>query len=125
MGGRRVDCCLSHTVAAFFGRFLALTTGIAGQQDNAASRALPDIKQLLSDVRENQKQIETQRLQEVPGGDRDSDLEEQEVRCAGLPIFDCRLRTQQPPRRCSSGIVYPQSSIATVEVRIWIFEFRV
>jgi hypothetical protein len=62
MGGRRVACCLSHTIPAFFGGFLALTTGIASQRDNAASRALPDIKQLLSDVRESQRQIETQRL---------------------------------------------------------------
>jgi hypothetical protein len=49
MGGCRLDCRLSHTIAAFFGGFLALTTGIAGQQDNTASPSLPDINQLLSE----------------------------------------------------------------------------
>jgi hypothetical protein len=59
MGGRRVDCRLCYTISAFIGALLALATLIAGQQDNAASRPLPDIKQLLSDLQENQKQIES------------------------------------------------------------------
>jgi hypothetical protein len=45
-------------IAPVLGGFLALSTGIAGQQDNAASHSLPDINRLLSDVRENQKQID-------------------------------------------------------------------
>ena len=59
MGGRSVDCRVFHTIPAFLGAFLTLSTGIAGQQNTAASRTLPDIKQLLTDVRENQKQIES------------------------------------------------------------------
>jgi hypothetical protein len=58
MGSRSVDCCVLHTIPALLGAFLALTTPIAGQQDNAASRSLPDIKQLLNDLQENQKQID-------------------------------------------------------------------
>ena len=42
MGGRRVDCRLFHTDPGFSGAFLALTTGIASQQNTAASRSLPD-----------------------------------------------------------------------------------
>ena len=59
MDDRRVDCRVFHNVLAFFGAFLALTTSIAGQQNSAASRSLPDIKQLLTDVRDNQKQIDS------------------------------------------------------------------
>jgi hypothetical protein len=59
MSGRCVDCRLLHTFPAFLGALLALATGIAGQQDSAASRSFPDIKQLLTDVRENQKQIDS------------------------------------------------------------------
>ena len=59
MGDRRVDCRAFHNVLAFLGAFLALTTGIASQQNTAASRSLPDIKQLLADVRDNQKQIDS------------------------------------------------------------------
>ncbi|MGB7592850.1 MAG: hypothetical protein WBO19_16560 [Terriglobia bacterium] len=58
MDDRRVDCRAFHNVLAFLGAFLALTTGIAGQQNTAASRSSTDIKQLLTDVRENQKQID-------------------------------------------------------------------
>ena len=58
MDDRRVDCRAFHTVPAFLGAFLALTTGIAAQQNTATSRSLPDIKQLLADVRDNQKQID-------------------------------------------------------------------
>jgi hypothetical protein len=46
-------------VPALLSAFLALSAGLAGQQDNAGSRPLPDIKQLLSDLQENQKQIES------------------------------------------------------------------
>jgi hypothetical protein len=58
MDDRRVDCRAFHNVLAFLGALLALTTGTASQQNTAASRSLPDIKQLLIDVRENQKQID-------------------------------------------------------------------
>jgi len=59
MGGRRVDWCAFRTVLTFLGAFLALATGLARGQDRALRRPLPDIKQLLSDVQENQKQIES------------------------------------------------------------------
>ena len=59
MDDRRVDCGAFHTVLAFLGALLALTTCIASQQNTAASRPLPDIKQLLTDVRDNQKQIDS------------------------------------------------------------------
>jgi len=59
MGDRRVDCRAFHTVPAFLGALLALTTGIAGQQNTAPSRSSTDIKQLLTDVREHQKQIDS------------------------------------------------------------------
>ena len=36
MGDRSVDCRVFHTIPAFLGAFLALSTGIAGQQDSAA-----------------------------------------------------------------------------------------
>jgi hypothetical protein len=55
----RVFCRAFHTVPAFLGAFLALTTGFAGRQNIAASRSLPDIKQLLADVRDNQKLIDS------------------------------------------------------------------
>jgi hypothetical protein len=45
--------------SALLGVFLALSAGLAGQQESAASRPLPDIQQLLRDVRDNQKQIES------------------------------------------------------------------
>ena len=56
---RKVDYRGFHRGMVFFGAFLALTTGIASQQNTAASRSLPDIKQLLADVRDNQKQIDS------------------------------------------------------------------
>jgi hypothetical protein len=59
MGGRSVECRVFHTLPAFLGAFLALSAGIAGQQDGAVRRPLPDIKQLLSDVQGNQKQLES------------------------------------------------------------------
>jgi hypothetical protein len=59
VGSRHLDCRVFHTILAFLGAFLVLNTGIAGQQDRAASRPFPDIKQLLNDVQENQKQIES------------------------------------------------------------------
>jgi hypothetical protein len=59
MDDRRVDYRAFHTVPAFLGAFLTLTTGIASQQNTPAPRSLPDIKQLLADVRDNQKQIDT------------------------------------------------------------------
>ena len=58
MDDRKVDCRAFHTVTAFLGAFLALTTGIAARQNTSTSRSLPDIKQLLADVRDNQKQID-------------------------------------------------------------------
>ncbi len=58
MARRRVDCRAVRTISAFLGAFLALTTGLAGGQDGTIRWPLPDIKQLLSDVPENQKQIE-------------------------------------------------------------------
>jgi hypothetical protein len=59
MGGRRVDCRAFHTLSAMLGAFLALTPDLTGGQDSATRRPLPDIKQLLSEVQENQKQIES------------------------------------------------------------------
>ena len=59
MGSCRTDCRVFHTIPVLLGAFLAVGTGIAGQQDNAVSRPLPDIKQLLSDLQRNQKQIES------------------------------------------------------------------
>jgi hypothetical protein len=59
MGGRSVDCHVLHAIPALLGAFLALSTGIAGQQDSAARRSLPGIKQLLSDARDNQKQVDS------------------------------------------------------------------
>ena len=59
MGGRRAGCRIFHTIAAFLGAFLALTALIGGHQDNVVHRPLPDIKQLLSVVQENQKQLES------------------------------------------------------------------
>jgi len=59
MGGRRADCRVSHLIPAFLGAFLALTAGLAGGQDSVTRRPLPDIKQLLSKVQDNQKQIES------------------------------------------------------------------
>jgi hypothetical protein len=59
MGGRTVDCRAFHMIAPFLGAFLALSTGIAGQRESAARRPLPDIKQLLNDVQQNQKQIDS------------------------------------------------------------------
>jgi hypothetical protein len=59
MGGRHLESRAFQTIPALLGAFLALTSLIASQQGSTASRSLPDIKQLLSDVRENQKQIES------------------------------------------------------------------
>jgi hypothetical protein len=59
MASRGFDCRVSHVIPAFLGAFLALNTSLAGQQERAASRPLPDIKQLFSTVQENQKQIES------------------------------------------------------------------
>ena len=50
MGGRRAGCRVVHTIPAFLGVFLAVTTLIAGQQDSTVRRPLPDIKQLFSDL---------------------------------------------------------------------------
>jgi len=57
--GRHFDCRVFHTIPAFLGAFLALTNLIASRQDNATHRTFPEIKQLLNDVQENQKQIES------------------------------------------------------------------
>ena len=59
MRGTRAGCRMFHTIAAFLGAFLSLTALIAGQQDSVIHRPLPDIKQLLRDVQENQKQLES------------------------------------------------------------------
>ena len=59
MGGRRVQGRVFHTIPAFLGAFVALTAGLAGQQESAVRRPLPDIKQLFSEVQEHQKQIES------------------------------------------------------------------
>ena len=59
MGNCRFD---SHVFRAFLvlpWTFLALTALVAAQQDNVVHRPLPDIKQLLGDVQENQKQLES------------------------------------------------------------------
>jgi hypothetical protein len=58
MDRRRADCRAFRTIPALLGAFLGLTTFIVGQQESAPRRPLPDIKQLLSDVKENQKQLE-------------------------------------------------------------------
>jgi hypothetical protein len=76
MGSCRTDCRVFHTIPVLLGAFLALGTGIAGQQDNAASQPLPDIKQLLSDLQENQKQVESLE-------DQYSCTENEEVRVLG------------------------------------------
>ena len=59
MRGTRAGYRMFHTIAAFLGAFLSLTALIAGQQDSVIHRPLPDIKQLLRDVQENQKQLES------------------------------------------------------------------
>jgi hypothetical protein len=59
MRDRSVDCRAFQTIPALLGALLALTPLIASQQGSTASRSLPDINKLLSDVRENQKQIES------------------------------------------------------------------
>ena len=59
MGRRCADCRASHLILIFLAGFLAVTAIPAGRQDIAVRRPLPDIKQLLSEVQENQKQIES------------------------------------------------------------------
>jgi len=59
MGRRRADCSVFHMILVFLGALLALTTDLTGGQDTAIHRPLPDIKQLLSDIQENQKRIES------------------------------------------------------------------
>ena len=59
MDSRRVDSRVFRTIPVFLGAFLMLTTLIAGRQESAVRRPLPDIKQLLKEVQENQKQIES------------------------------------------------------------------
>ena len=59
-----MDRCCFHTreFRAFLvlaGIFLALSNFAAARQDSMATRPMPDIKQLLSDVLENQKQLES------------------------------------------------------------------
>jgi hypothetical protein len=58
VGSRSVYRGVIRTILAILSAFLALGTGPASQQNTAANRPLPDIKQLLTDVRENQKQID-------------------------------------------------------------------
>ena len=59
MDGGRVNYRAFHTVPALLAVSLALTRGVASQQNTTASRSLPDIRQLLTDVRDNQKQIDS------------------------------------------------------------------
>jgi len=53
--GRRV----LQTIPALVGAFVGLTPLVVAQQESAPRRPLPDIRQLLSDLQENQKQLET------------------------------------------------------------------
>jgi len=59
MASCRFESRLFHFFLLFTGMFLALPALVAARQNSAAHRPLPDIKQLLSDVRENQKQLES------------------------------------------------------------------
>ena len=58
MVNRRFGSCVIHTFLTLLGTLVALPTLIASQQDNVVHRPLPDIKRLLSDVQDNQKQLE-------------------------------------------------------------------
>ncbi|SPE33755.1 conserved exported hypothetical protein [Acidobacteriia bacterium SbA2] len=55
----RFDSSGFCTFLALLSTFVALPARVAGQQDSMIHRPLPDIKQLLSDVQENQKQLES------------------------------------------------------------------
>jgi hypothetical protein len=55
----RFDSRVFRTFLVLTWTFLALPTLVAGRQDSVPHRPLPDIKQLLGDVRENQKQLES------------------------------------------------------------------
>jgi hypothetical protein len=58
MVNRRFGSCVFHTFLTLLGTLLALPMLIASQQENVIHRPLPDIKQLLNEVQENQKQLE-------------------------------------------------------------------
>jgi len=59
MGNCRFDSHVFRALLVLPWTFLALTALVAAQQDNVVHRPLPDIKQLLGDVQENQKQLES------------------------------------------------------------------
>jgi hypothetical protein len=55
----RFDSRVFRTFLALLSTFVTLPARIAGQQDSVIHRPLPEIKQLLRDVQENQKQLES------------------------------------------------------------------
>jgi hypothetical protein len=59
MVNRRFASCVFRAFLALLGTLLALPILIAARQDSVIHRPLPEIKQLLSDVQENQKQLES------------------------------------------------------------------
>jgi len=59
MVNRRFDSCVFHAFLTHLVTLLALPILIAAQQDTVIHRRLPNIKQLLIDVQENQKQLES------------------------------------------------------------------
>jgi len=74
MGGRRAGCRVFQTIPALLGAFVGLTPLVVAQQESAPRRPLPDIKRLLNDLQENQKQIES--LEEQYGCREDEELHE-------------------------------------------------
>ncbi len=58
LAGGRVAFGVFRTILVILGVLLALAPLVADGQDGPGHRAFPEIKQLLSDVQENQKQIE-------------------------------------------------------------------